>query len=287
MTSITLDDILQTINEPVSDLPLKTIIDAYFDGTKHMQDFSHEVMIPQLKALLGPTAQEVALRDIYFKMYLFLRSAITMNRLDHFQSVAGLTRSLFELLLDMKILATDKTGDAVKRYNEFPEIERHRRAEQLIAFDAKHPNQIKQDLSVQRAFVADPARQARVTSAIGPKRKYPDHWSGMNARDRARHAGEETLYVEVYALLSWYVHAGAAGTAGMGKDALESVFGICHGLIRRIFLEAISICAKATKISEMPEFPGWMTSLETKTAELIVSEQRKLLDAKRAQPSLL
>ena len=57
MTGITLDDILQTANEPVSDLPLKTIIDAYFDGTKHMQDFSREVMIPQLKALLGPTVR--------------------------------------------------------------------------------------------------------------------------------------------------------------------------------------------------------------------------------------
>ena len=34
MTSITLDDILQTINEPVSDLPLKTIIDAYFGRYK-------------------------------------------------------------------------------------------------------------------------------------------------------------------------------------------------------------------------------------------------------------
>ena len=37
MTTITLDDILQTQNEPVSHLPLKTIIDAYFDGTKHMK----------------------------------------------------------------------------------------------------------------------------------------------------------------------------------------------------------------------------------------------------------
>jgi hypothetical protein len=74
VTSITLDDILQTANEPVSDLPLKTIIDAYFDGTKHMHDFSREVMIPQLKSLLLPTAQEVAFRDIYFKMYLFLGS---------------------------------------------------------------------------------------------------------------------------------------------------------------------------------------------------------------------
>jgi hypothetical protein len=69
----------------------------------------------------------------------------------------------------------------------------------------------------------------------------------------------------------------------MSKDALESVFSVCHALIRRIFLDAIAICAKATKISELTEFPGWMTSLETKAAELIVSEQRKLLDAKRAQ----
>ena len=284
MTTITLDDIIQTMGEPVSDLPLKTIIDAYFDGTKHMHDFGREVMIPQLKALLDPTAQEIALRDTYFKMHLLLGSAITMNRLDHFQSVAALTRSLFELHLDMKIIAANKTGDAVRRYNEFPEIERYRRAEQLIAFDVVHPDQIKQDLSAQRAFVSDPARQARIKTAIGTKRS-PDHWSGMNARDRARSAGQEALYVEVYALLSWYVHAGAAGTAGMGKDALKSVFGICHGLIRRMFLDAIEVCAKATKISELAEYSGWMTSLETKTAELIVSEQRKLLDTKRVQPA--
>jgi hypothetical protein len=285
MTTITLEDIIQTMDEPVSDLPLKTIIDAYFDGTKHMHDFGREVMIPQLKALLGPSAQEIALRDTYFKMHLHLGSAITMNRVDHFQSVAALTRSLFELHLDMKIITADKTGDAVKRYSEFPEIERYRRAEQLIAFDAAHPGQIKQDLSAQRAFIAEPARKARVATAIGPKKRYPEHWSGMNARDRARHVGQEALYVEVYALLSWYVHAGAAGTTGMSKDAIESVFGVCHALMRRTFLDAIAVCAKATRISELAEYPGWMTGLERKTAELIVNEQRKLLDAKRARPA--
>ena len=107
----------------------------------------------------------------------------------------------------------------------------------------------------------------------------------MDTPDRARRMGQEALYVEVYALLSWFVHAGAAGTAGMGKEALESVFAVCHGVIRRIFLDAIEVCAKATKISELVEYPGWMRSLETKTAELIVSEQRKLLDARRTQPA--
>jgi hypothetical protein len=33
-----------------------------------MHDFGREVMIPQLKALLGPNPQEIALREIYFKM---------------------------------------------------------------------------------------------------------------------------------------------------------------------------------------------------------------------------
>jgi hypothetical protein len=51
------------------------------------------------------------------------------------------------------------------------------------------------------------------------------------------------------------------------------------------FPDAIEMYAKATKISELAKYPGWMTNLETKSAELIVSEQRKLLDAKRAQPA--
>lgn len=221
MTTITLDDIIQTMDEPVSDLPLKTIIDAYFDGAKLMHDFGRDVMISQLKALLGPTAQEIGLRDTYYKMHLLLGSAVTMNRLDHFQSVAALTRSLFELLLDMKIIAADKTGDAVGHYNEFPEIERYRRAEQIIKFDAQHPGQIKQDLSAQRTFVSESARRARVTAAIGPNKRYPEHWSAMNARDRARQVGQEALYVEVYALLSWYVHAGATGTAAWAKTRLN------------------------------------------------------------------
>jgi hypothetical protein len=56
-----------------------------------------------------------------------------MNSLDHFQGVASLTRSLFELWLDLSILTQDAT-EAFRKYNEFPEIERYRVAEQLIRF---------------------------------------------------------------------------------------------------------------------------------------------------------
>src|SRR6266480_3571565 len=73
--------------------------------------------------------------------------------LDHFQTVASLTRSLFGLWLDVKILAHDTTGDAVKKYNEFPEIERYRAAEKLVNFATANPHSLTMDISAQRAFM--------------------------------------------------------------------------------------------------------------------------------------
>ena len=39
-----------------------------------------------------------------------------MNQPKHFQGVAVITRSLFELFLDMKALSTDETGEEAERY---------------------------------------------------------------------------------------------------------------------------------------------------------------------------
>jgi hypothetical protein len=92
--TITFDDLM---NAPDSDLPVKTLVDAYFVGTRCMHDFSREVMVPVLRMLSSPSPQEIAVRDTYYKMCLLLRSALVLNNLDHFQSVASLTRSIFEL----------------------------------------------------------------------------------------------------------------------------------------------------------------------------------------------
>jgi Family of unknown function (DUF5677) len=282
--TITFDELM---NAPDSDL--KTLVDAYFDGTRYMHDFSsREVMVPVLKMLLSPSPQEIAVRDTYYKMCLLLRSALVMNNLEHFQSVASLTRSIFELWLDLKILAKDQTGEDVRKYNEFPEIERYRAAEQLVDFADANPQVLKADTSAQRAFLANLKRKQRVDAAVGTKapgkRRYPEHWARKSVRARAGSLGQEAMmYVEVYPLLSWYVHAGAPGTAGMSKGDFESMFGFCHSVIQRIFVDATATCAKTTKISSLDYFSDWMTSIKLKTGEFIVTEQIKLLDAKRKQ----
>jgi hypothetical protein len=281
MTAVTIDELLD-----ISDLPVKTLIDAGFDGTKYMHDFSCECMLPVLKALLSPTPQEVAVRDTYYKMTLLLQTALVMNTSDHFQSIASVTRSLFELWIDLKILAQDTTGEEVRKYHEFPEIERYRTAEQMVKFVDAHPQALRMDISRQRVFHADPERAVRIAKVKTRRkdRKLPAHWTDKDVRSRARSVGQEAKYVEAYPLLSWYVHAGAAGTAGMNRQALDGVIGFCHGRIHEMFVDATSTCAKATKIANLECFDGWMKGIKEKTGELIIQEKMRLLEAKRKQP---
>jgi 2-hydroxychromene-2-carboxylate isomerase len=90
--------------------------------------------------------------------------------------------------------------------------------------------------------------------AQGTRRKdgrLPTHWTDKDVRRRAQSVGLEAKYVEAYPLLSWYVHAGAAGTAGR---AIEAIIGFCHGRIHEMFVDATKICANVMKIANSEYF---------------------------------
>jgi Family of unknown function (DUF5677) len=268
-------------------LTFENVIDAGFDGTKYMHDFSRDRMLPVLKTLLSPTPQEIAVRDTYYKMVPLLQTSFVMNTSEHFQSIASPTRSLFELWFDLKILAQDTTGEEVRKYNEFPEIERYRTAEQMVKFVDAHPQALRMDISKQRAFYDDPERARRIANVKARRKdgRLPTHWTDKDVLRRAQSVGLAAKYVEAYPLLSWYVHAGAAGTAGMDRRAIEAIIGFCHGRIHEMFVDATKICANVTKIANSEYFDGWIRDIEQKTGDLILQEQIRLLKANRKQPT--
>jgi hypothetical protein len=267
------------------ELPMKTLVDAYVDGTRFMHKFSREIMWPLLKMLLVPSPQEVATRDIYVRMILMVGSAAALNNFVHVQTLASVARSLFEQWLDLKIIASLAVPGAVEKYDRFPEIERYRVAEQLIRYSDNSAVPMRVDIEVQRRFVADQDRTNRIQQSTtmnrNGKRLYPDHWSRLNVRERARLLGQESMYVDSYPLLSWQVHSGGVATAGLSEDSLKASFGYSHSLIQRIFVDATSSCAKVTKIAQLDYFEEWMNSIELKTGQILLSEQMKLLDERR------
>ena len=279
----------------VSDLPIRTRVEAFYKGTDAVSKFAESVMIPLLTGQINLSDKERAIVGTYHRMYAWARSLVAMNSRIHFQGAAAAARSLFELLLDIKALATDETGELVERFHAFPEVERFRVAEKLVSFCDNHPNDMNPDDSHQRAFVSKPGKRQTVHQDIvkywGTTRKgkpnRPEHWTGLKTPQRAHELGSEyeKLYVEAYPLLSWYIHSGSTGYAGLNTEAIEACFGWSHSIAQRAFLEATLVCAQEMKISAAIDwFQEAIADLRLTPGKVLVEEQIKVLEkAKQAK----
>ncbi len=275
----------------VSDLSVKTRAEAFYKGTDAISKFAEKVMVPFLKGQFGLNNKERAIVDTYCRMYAWIRSMVTMNSCIHFQGAAAATRSLFELLLDIKMLANDETGEFIKKFHAFPDTDKFNRAEKIVSFCDEHRNDTQINDSIQRTFVNNVSRKQKNEKTIlryrgknkkgDPKR--PKHWTGENVRERACSLGlkYEELYVEIYSLLSWYIHSGSTGYVGLKEKDIENCFGYCHGLAQRMFIEATVICAKEMKLDVAVEwFYKAIENLRLTPGKVLVEEQIKFLEEK-------
>lgn len=247
-------------NFDVKDLSLKIRLDAFYDGTKELYEFSKDIIIPATQSLVSPNPNEDAIRGTYYRMFLLIESAVFLNNLRSFQTTAMITRSLFEQLLDLKFLSNDKDGAWTNKYHAFPEIDKVKIANKLVEFDQKNPGILSKDIKIKKEYIENSERKERVKNNIlsywgttekGDPQK-PGHWTGMNIDSRANQFGPECegLYLEIFPNLSLYVHSGSTGYAGISQEGLNSLFGICHRNIQKIYIEATRICAKSLKINE-------------------------------------
>lgn len=281
----------------VSDLPVHKRVEAFFIGTKVLSEFAKSVIISVLYGQLNLSDREKAISGTYYRMYGWIRSMVVMNRREHFQGAAAAARTLFELLLDLKILATDETSDSVERFHAFPEVEKYRVAKKLVSFRDSHPNSTK-DVSRQRKFLSSPGRKQKNDKAVikfwGKTKKkglpkHPKHWTGMSVFERARDLGieYEELYHDAYPLLSWLIHSGSTGYAGLSEDALEAYFGRSHIIAQKTFIEATIICAEEFKISFLiKDLRIILEDIRLTPGKVIVEEQIKILEnaKKKANP---
>jgi hypothetical protein len=224
----------------------------------------------------------------------WIYSLVAMNSLRHIQGVAAATRSLFELLLDLNILARDTTDELVERFHNFVEVKRFDTAKKTVNFNNANPSLVNYDDSPQRTLLNTPGKEAHVKNLLlkhwpGHK-KCPDHWTGEDTRKRAVGLGPqfEELYVRTYSVLSWYVHPGSVCYAGMDANALENGFGWYHSLSQEFFLNATSVCGRQMKVDVavgVGDFNTWLQGLRLTPGKVLVQEQIKRLEETIAKRS--
>lgn len=255
--------------ERIMNLPLEKQVAIFVEGTRSLHGFATQKICPIVITQLGRSRHEDAVSATYGRMCLVVEALAKLGESRHFQMAAMATRSLFELLLDLKILANDP--GAADKFFDFVDIDKFRKAERLRDFLAAHQSIDPQPHHAALAFANDTARRQRLEQlCVGHwgatpkgKPKWPEHWSGVNKiKDRAAMAGPE--YEEFYRAEYWfqscYVHAGATGILNLDRETFEKYFAIVHNMAQRLFVEATRIVSSVYPLFQME--PGLRQEVE-------------------------
>jgi hypothetical protein len=249
----------------------RTFANATFEGVRALRVF-HEIHLRGvLQGLLAATERERAVLRLYYRLAAYLASVHRLDSPIHFQSIAAAARSIFELALDLALLDADTTTESVDRMTAFTRVERYRVAKRLVDFYANHPLPPDFSITEQRRVCADAAETAAVEALIvqywGRDRNgdlnWPIHWSRFrDARGRARQVAEswEERYVRYYYVLSWHIHSGAVGVAGLAQDVFDIFVAGAHHLIHDSVLDSYGILGRELHLADAIEL--WSETLE-------------------------
>jgi hypothetical protein len=244
---------------------------ATFEGVKALHVFSEIHLRGVLQGLLATTDRERSVLHLHYRLAAYLASAHRLNSPIHFQSIAGTARSIFELALDLALLGADTTTESSDRLTAFTRVERYRVAKRLVDFYASHPLPPDFNITEQRRVCSDAAEEAAVEALVvqywgrdrSGRLNRPMHWSRFrDARGRARHvAGNwEERYVRYYYVLSWHVHSGAVGVAGLAQDVFDIFVADAHRLIRDSVIDSYGILGHELHLARAME--RWPETLE-------------------------
>lgn len=238
---------------------ISSIAESFFKGTQVIFNFCETEIISRINSNKYQDEKHIVIIGIYYRMYLLYSSADLLNSYKYFQSLAAISRSLFELYLDLNIIIKDNEGEMVEKYNIFPEVEKYRAAKKLVNyFDSITDSNINVD--IQRKYLNDVSKRKHIETIIekywGRTRKgklaWPEHWTGKSVSQRASDLGKEysEFYYEFYPQLSWHIHSGATGYINLSKETFEYMFAVMQSLMQRIILQATTIISYELNINE-------------------------------------
>jgi hypothetical protein len=234
---------------------------ATFEGVRALYTFSAFYIRPLLQGLVAATARDQAILGLYYRLAAYLASVRRLDAPLHFQSIAAAARSAFEVGLDIELIGRDPTNASVDRLAAFTRVERYRVASRLVDFYANRPLPPDFNIARQRQVCADQAETTQVEALVlqywGRRRNgdlnWPKHWSPFpETRGRARQVGPgwEERYVRYYYMLSWQIHSGVVGAAGLQQDSFDIFVADAHRLIRDTVIDAFGVLGRELHLAQ-------------------------------------
>ena len=182
---------------------------------KELHEATSKIILPKLDIKLRSqqsSLKDCALRDILIRIYLVVGSIIKLNHFKDFHVLASVTRTVFELNIDMHLLDEEKINNGFEKFTEFGAAKkfsiakaRKNRAEQNgFPFDEKFPKRAEYLQKMESNGMLKKIQQ------LWKSKKCPDHWSALSVPDRVAKLGTDFIerYIMYYDIGNWYIHSG-------------------------------------------------------------------------------
>ena len=63
----------------IETIPFTKRVEAFYEGTRALTDLSKQIMIPQLTALIQPSRKEEIIKGLYYRMYAWMYSLVSLK----------------------------------------------------------------------------------------------------------------------------------------------------------------------------------------------------------------
>lgn len=128
-------------DEPeIPDFTPEELLGAYHDGLRQTVEFVQAQVIPVLNGQLQLKPVEEAVIGLFFLVHSLASSGTRLNNKIDFVAMAVNARTMFELVLDMKILsAPDLPQVSLDQFGAFARVDRFKKAKRLVELQKSNP----------------------------------------------------------------------------------------------------------------------------------------------------
>lgn len=248
------DDLIPFTNEELAAaeaVPMteEVLYHALRIGTQALSEFGHTVMEPVFSSQLALTDRETAVGMTFYRLLGAIHTLSDLRQPYHFQAISGETRLIFELCVDVHLLAKKKVADDVEKFHSFTRAARFSAAYKTVDFYQQHPElEDPGDAEERRALVAKPGTKDEIEALckkLWNQHKAPEHWSGLrwSAQLELLDPEIEEWYVQWSSLHAWLIHGGGAGVGGLSPRAFRTIEVLCREKVMALVPEAYRLVA--------------------------------------------
>jgi hypothetical protein len=227
-----------------------TFGERLYTVVKSLNEFDKKEIQPVMSSLLKAKDRDRCFMGIYQRARANVESLLSLRYAKDFQAIAMITRSLFELAVDIRLI--EHIPDAIAKIAAFSEVEKLRAAKQILAFKADHPGKCT-DTTAVALFIKDhgariEAEQQRLWGASSEV----THWSGMKLKKRAAKLREpfDEAYELKYPQLSWYTHAAGLTGFDLKTSSYEKLATTHHYLAVQMYKAVLGTIIEEYQIAK-------------------------------------